>query len=316
MKKTLISALILTALFTATGCEDKEAKATIAQQTQTIAQQTQTIAQLTAENTQLKAEKEKAEKVIPAIFAEKDVIFEKVEKIKYSKSQERLFSSDEVEIDISLLGLKTNIDWLDELLWTELVKNEFGEDAPKTREQVLAEYKTIWNDVKESLEKEPELGFSRNSWMLFVGQKEKLATFAVRYYSYTGGPHGVGGDEYLTVDMTTHKVLTLSDIIDQKKLPEVKELLWRFYTRSGRIKDEDAFTKKTDFDVSKNFYLAHDGIHFIYHEYEIASYAEGEQDLVISWGQLQLENFLMPDFVKQKYYDFGYTEPYAAPVKE
>ena len=117
MKKTFISALILTALFTVTGCEDKEAKATIAQQTQTIAQ-------LTAENTQLKAEKEKAEKVIPAIFAEKDPIFEKVEKIKYSKSQERWFSSDEVEIDISLLGLKTNIDWLDELLWTELVKKE------------------------------------------------------------------------------------------------------------------------------------------------------------------------------------------------
>ena len=305
MKKTLISVLILTALFTTTGCEDKEAKATIAQQTQTIAQ-------LTAENTQLKAEKEKAEKVIPAIFAEKDVIFEKVEKIKYSKSQERWFSSDEVEIDISLLGLKTNIDWLDELLWTELVKNEFGEDAPKTREQVLTEYKTIWNDVKESLEKEPELGFSRNSWMLFVGQKEKLATFAVRYYSYTGGPHGVGGSVYLTVDMTTHKVLTLSDIIDQKKLPEVKELLWSFYTDYGRIKDEDAFTKKTDFDVSKNFYLAHDGIHFIYHVYEIASYAEGEQDLVIPWVWLQRENLLTSDFVKQKYYDLGYE----VPVKE
>ena len=302
MKKTLISALILTALFTATGCEDKEAKATIAQQTQTIAQ-------LTAENTQLKAEKEKAEKVIPAIFAEKDVIFEKVEKIKYSKSQERLFSSDEVEIDISLLGLKTNIDWLDELLWTELVKNEFGEDAPKTREQVLTEYKTIWNDVKESLEKEPELGFSRNSWMLFVGQKEKLATFAVRYYSYTGGPHGVGGNVYLTVDMTTHKVLTLSDIIEQKKLPEVKELLWSFYTDDGRIKDEEAFTKKTDFDVSKNFYLAHDGIHFIYHVYEIASYAEGEQDLVIPWVWLQRDNLLTSDFVKQKYYNLGYEVP-------
>ena len=33
MKKTLISVLILTALFTTTGCEDKEAKATIEQQT-------------------------------------------------------------------------------------------------------------------------------------------------------------------------------------------------------------------------------------------------------------------------------------------
>ena len=305
MKKTFISALILTALFTVTGCEDKEAKATIEQQTQTIAQ-------LTAENTQLKAEKEKAEKVIPAIFAEKDVIFEKVEKIKYSKSQERWFSSDEGEVNISLLGLKTNVAWLNDLLWSELVKNDFGENVSKTRDQMLSKYKTIWNDVKESLEKEPELGFSSNTWMIFVGQKEKLATFAVRYYSYTGGPHGVGGNVYLTVDMTTHKVLTLSDIIDQKKLPEVKELLWRFYTDSGRIKDEDAFTKKTDFDVSKNFYLAHDGIHFIYHEYEITSYAAGEQDLVIPWVWLQRENLLTSDFVKQKYYNLGYE----VPVKE
>ena len=305
MKKTLISALILTALFTATGCEDKEAKATIAQQTQTIAQ-------LTAENTQLKAEKEKAEKVIPAIFAEKDVIFEKVETIKYSKSQERWFSSDEGEVSISLLGLKTNVAWLNDLLWSELVKKEFGENAPKTRDQVRSEYQTILNDVKASLEKEHELGFSRNSWMTFVGQKEKLATFAIRYYSYTGGPHGVGGSEYLTVDMTTHKVLTLPDIIDQKKLPEVKELLWSFYTNFGSTKDEDAFTKKTDFDVSENFYLAHDGIHFIYHVYEIASYAEGEQDLVIPWVWLQRENLLTSDFVKQKYYDLGYE----VPVKE
>ena len=305
MKKTFISALILTALFTATGCEDKEAKATIAQQTQTIAQ-------LTAENTQLKAEKEKAEKVIPAIFAEKDTIFEKVEKIKYSKSQERWFSSDEGEVNISLLGLKTNVAWLNDLLWSELVKNDFGENVSKTRDQMLSKYKTIWNDVKESLEKEPELGFSSNTWMIFVGQKEKLATFAIRYYSYTGGAHGLGGSEYLTIDMTTHKVLTLSDIIEQKKLPEVKELLWSFYTDYGRIKDEDAFTKKTDFDVSKNFYLAHDGIHFIYHEYEIASYAAGEQDLVIPWVWLQRENLLTSDFVKQKYYDLGYE----VPVKE
>ena len=305
MKKTLISALILTALFTATGCEDKEAKATIAQQTQTIAQ-------LTAENTQLKAEKEKAEKVIPAIFAEKDVIFEKVETIKYSKSQERWFSSDEGEVNISLLGLKTNVAWLNDLLWSELVKNDFGENVSKTRDQMLSKYKTIWNDVKASLEKEPELGFSSNTWMMFVGQKEKLATFAIRYYSYTGGAHGLGGSEYLTIDMTTHKVLTLSDIIEQKKLPEVKELLWSFYTDDGRIKDEEAFTKKTDFDVSENFYLAHDGIHFIYHVYEIASYAAGEQDLVIPWVWLQRENLLTSDFVKQKYYDLGYE----VPVKE
>ena len=104
MKKTLISVLILTALFTTTGCEDKEAKATIAQQTQTIAQ-------LTAENTQLKAEKEKAEKVIPAIIAQDDVILIKRKTIKYPKSakEDRIMSLLKVNFITVFLQLKTNI---------------------------------------------------------------------------------------------------------------------------------------------------------------------------------------------------------------
>ena len=114
MKKTFISALILTALFTVTGCEDKEAKATIAQQTQTIAQ-------LTAENTQLKAEKEKAEKIIPAIIAQNDVIFDKEETIKYPKPvKEDEYAPVEGKIHHSVSTLKTNIEWLDKLLLEEI----------------------------------------------------------------------------------------------------------------------------------------------------------------------------------------------------
>ena len=116
------------------------------------------------------------------------LFLKKQKKSKYTPAQERWFERDEVEIGISLLGLKTNIDWLDELLWSELVKKEFGENAPKTRDQVRSEYQTILNDVKASLEKEHELGFSRNAWMTFVGQKEKLATFAMGVLQlYWGG---------------------------------------------------------------------------------------------------------------------------------
>ena len=86
--------------FTVTGCEDKEAKAMIEQQTQTIAQ-------LTAENTQLKAEKEKAEKVIPAIIAQDDVIFDKEETIKYPKSaKEDEYVSTEGKLHYSISTLK------------------------------------------------------------------------------------------------------------------------------------------------------------------------------------------------------------------
>ena len=56
--------------FTVTGCEDKEAKATI-EQTNTDNCTTN------GRKYTIKSWKEKAEKVIPAIFAEKDPIFEK-----------------------------------------------------------------------------------------------------------------------------------------------------------------------------------------------------------------------------------------------
>ena len=73
MKKNIFVAAILVATTFLSGCEDKEAQAKLAEQTQIINQ-------LTTENTQLKAalnaEKAKLENIIPAIFAEKEFIFE------------------------------------------------------------------------------------------------------------------------------------------------------------------------------------------------------------------------------------------------
>ena len=77
--KNIHFSLILTALFTVTGCEDKE------DESNDWATNTDN-AQLTAENNAIKSWKEKAEKVIPAIIAQDDVIFDKEETIKYPKS--------------------------------------------------------------------------------------------------------------------------------------------------------------------------------------------------------------------------------------
>ena len=143
MKKTFISVLILTALFTATGCEDKEAKATIEQQTQTIAQ-------LTAENTQLKAEKEKAEKIIPAIIAQNDVIFDKEETIKYPKPvKEDEYAPVEGKLHYSVSTLKTNIEWLDKLLLEEISKN--ADSKPRSREQLIADYQKAYDEAKKEM---------------------------------------------------------------------------------------------------------------------------------------------------------------------
>ena len=81
---------------------------------------------------------------------------------------------------------------------------------------------------------------------------------------------------------------------------KLKELLWERYTRYGEVKDEEVFTSKDAFEVTDNFYLDHDGIHFVYNVYEIASYAEGPQELVIEWWNAPA--LLKPEFIQKKYY--------------
>ena len=292
MKKTLISALILTALCTATGCEDKEAKATIAQQTQTIAQ-------LTAENTQLKAEKEKAEKIIPAIIAQNDVIFDKEETIKYPKPvKEDEYAPVEGKIHYSVSTLKTNIEWLDKLLLEEISKNADGK--PRSREQLIADYQKAYDEAKKEMLEFPISGVDETLDLAFSHQRGKLAVFLVNYYSYEGGVHGVGGYYYLNIDLETKKQLSFDDVFKPNQQTKLKELLWERYTRYGEVKDEEVFTSKDAFEVTDNFYLDHDGIHFVYNVYEIASYAEGPQELVIEWWNASA--LLKPEFLQKQYY--------------
>ncbi|OOF43683.1 hypothetical protein BKK51_11020 [Rodentibacter trehalosifermentans] len=296
MKKTFISVAILAALFT-TGCQDKEAQAKIEQLNQTVTQ-------LTAENTQLKAdlmtEKERVSKMIPAIFVEEDVVFKKSETIKYPKPQpEEEYLPEEGRIDYTISTLKTNIDWLNTLLWEELTRD--GNNVP-TREQVIQYYQKGFDETRRAMLEEPSLAFETNSWVNFIGQKEKLATFSIGTYDFTGGAHGMGGTRYLTVDLTSHKILKLNDLFDENSLPKVKALLWDNYTQQGTIKDEDTFTSKADFNISDNIYIDSEGVHFIYSAYAIAPYAAGEPDLTLNWWQL--EPLLKAEFKQQNYVNF------------
>ena len=292
MKKTLILALILTALFAVTGCEDKETKVTIEQQTQTIAQ-------LTAENTQLKAEKEKAEKVIPAIIAQDDVIFDKEETIKYPKSlKEDEYVPVEGKLHYSISTLKTNIEWLDTLLLEQISKNADGK--PRSREQLIADYQKEYDEAKKEMLESPIIGVDETLDLAFSHQRGKLAVFLINYYSYGGGAHGVGGYHYLNIDLETKKLLSFDDVFKPNQQAKLKELLWERYTRYGEVKDEEAFTSKDAFEVTDNFYLDHDGIHFVYNVYEIASYAEGPQELVIEWWNAS--SLLKPEFLQKQYY--------------
>lgn len=286
MKKTLVAALISSVILLA-GCQDKDTEAKIKQLNQTVAQ-------LSTENTKLK---EQIEKTVPAIFVENDEIFNQSEIIKHPKSKED-YQPEETKIEYSISTIKTNIDWLNDLLWKKLTENEEMKNI--SREQFVARYQTAFEEDKKEVKETPSLGISHSMWTDFIAQKEKLATFAISFYDYEGGAHGIEGNRYFTIDLTTRHILTLNDLFNEKDLPKVKTLLWEQYNNSN--KEYEPVIGSDSFNLSNNIYLDSRGVHFIYDVYEIAPYAAGEQDLLLYFGQL--EELFKPEFKRSNYVKF------------
>ncbi len=286
MKKTLVATLISSVILL-TGCQDKDAEAKITQLNQTVAQ-------LSAENTKLK---EQIEKTLPAIFVENDEIFNQSEIIKHPKSKED-YQPEETKIEYSISTIKTNIDWLNDLLWKKLTENEEMKNI--SREQFVARYQTAFEEDKKEVKETPSFGISHSMWTDFIAQKEKLATFAISFYDYEGGAHGIEGNRYFTIDLTTRHILTLNDLFNEKDLPKVKTLLWEQYNNIN--KEYEPVIGADGFNLSNNIYLDSRGVHFIYDVYEIAPYAAGEQDLLLYFGQL--EELFRPEFKRSDYVKF------------
>ena len=286
MKKTLVAALISSVILL-TGCQDKDTEAKIKQLNQTVAQ-------LSAENTKLK---EQIEKTVPAIFVENDEIFNQSEIIKHPKSKED-YQPEETKIEYSISTIKTNIDWLNDLLWKKLTENE--ETKNISREQFIARYQTAFEEDKKEVKETPSFGISHSMWTDFIAQKEKLATFAISFYDYEGGAHGIEGNRYFTIDLTTRHILTLNDLFNEKDLPKVKMILWEQYNNSN--KEYEPVIGADSFNLSNNIYLDSRGVHFIYDVYEIAPYAAGEQDLLLYFGQL--EELFKAEFKRSNYVKF------------
>ena len=286
MKKTLVATLISSVILL-TGCQDKDTEAKIKQLNQTVAQ-------LTTENTKLK---EQIEKTVPAIFVENDEIFNQSEIIKHPKSKED-YQPEETKIEYSISTIKTNIDWLNDLLWKKLTENEEMKNI--SREQFVARYQTAFEEDKKEVKETPSFGISHSMWTDFIAQKEKLATFAISFYDYEGGAHGIEGNRYFTIDLTTRHILTLNDLFNEKDLPKVKTLLWEQYNNIN--KEYEPVIGADGFNLSNNIYLDSRGVHFIYDVYEIAPYAAGEQDLLLYFGQL--EELFRPEFKRSDYVKF------------
>lgn len=108
--------------------------------------------------------------------------------------------------------------------------------------------------------------------------------------SYLGGAHGAYSTEYKVFDTKKKLQLKAEDIFNMENLTSIAYDY--FLTERGiskkevNVKDEGFWFKDDKFHLNNNFTIDEKNITFIFNPYEIASYADGQIEVVVPLSKL------------------------------
>ena len=168
-----------------------------------------------------------------------------------------------------------------------------GKVKIENKQQFVEYLQTLYADSVKEVKEFELIGMTTNFDVKYLGQRENIATFTIGYYGYSGGAHGMYSTQFLNIDLAKKALLDIDDVINPDQHDKLKELLWETYSNAS---NNETFTPKSEFYVEKDFYFSHDGITFVYPPYAIGSFAEGEKELTIHWGELKENKLLTPHF--------------------
>jgi len=149
----------------------------------------------------------------------------------------------------------------------------------------IEEYKGF---EKDFIADSSDFGASFNWQMISKNEilytNDKILSFAVESFFYSGGAHGNTIKTNYVFDLENKKIISATELFKPKSCAAIIDL-----QKKALLKD------KRDIEVidleglhcENNFYLTKEGIYFHYDQYEIASYAEGPIDIFISVEEIK-----------------------------
>lgn len=119
---------------------------------------------------------------------------------------------------------------------------------------------------------------------------DKVVTLDMDGYSFTGGAHPNPFSMIVSFDLSKKgKPLEITDLVSDTNA--VRPILEKAYKVSKGLKETDpltdvAFEEIKQMPMPGNIGVSAEGIRFFYNVYEIAAYAVGEGDVLLTWEQL------------------------------
>ena len=111
---------------------------------------------------------------------------------------------------------------------------------------------------------------------------DRYLSYRIEEYWYRGGAHGSTTISVGTLDRETGRQLTLNDVFGKDGLAPLESELRQAVV--AKIGEENI---QSPVKPNENFYLADDGWHFVYNQYEIACYACGAVEVVIPRAKVE-----------------------------
>lgn len=157
------------------------------------------------------------------------------------------------------------------------------------RDTFFAGYLDALKDEKPEQENY-SLNWAESSSMSIVFNENSVLSVAFTQYSFSGGAHGNYGSKLVSYDLQKKKTVELSDIFKPNYKPMLNAALERAARRqfglTAKQKLSAAFLVEK-IEANDNFCITRKGILFDYVPYEIASYAQGEIQLFVSFEELK-----------------------------
>lgn len=174
---------------------------------------------------------------------------------------------------------------LNNIINTALANVIAGEEAPiqttDLRKVVVNSVKTRLLNYKKQAVDTAEMVESLLSWSLDIRYNTEvlynangLLTLATSYYGYTGGAHGNYYSVMHNFDLAKGAQLVYDDVLREESKAKILALL-----RAAEGNYEDIYP-------TTNIALRRDGILFNFPPYEIASYADGEIEVLLPYAKI------------------------------
>ncbi|MBT8245991.1 MAG: DUF4163 domain-containing protein [Winogradskyella sp.] len=161
-------------------------------------------------------------------------------------------------------------------------------NVPFSREEEATSIEEALKDFDEQYKSfKNNFGESAQTWSLAIETEilyktENIVTMGLSVYSDTGGAHGNDSIQFLNFNPENGALLTQNDIIsDMKGFKKLAESFFLDHMKNEGLDIKEFFFGKP-FQLPENIGFNEEGIILLYNNYEIASYAQGYTEFVIS----------------------------------